>query len=205
MVGYPRWFWHHIAIPTRYGPCDSAFTHVLDIERLLTKVKVGHVTSDTTSPMTGIVGSALTGKEHHVADLAVEGSVQQAISLLPYTPNILIKLGPRGVLCVRLSPKGRRAKDESLTLCLNGPNVDVVMRYFPGLQHRGIVSVTGAGFYSCQSDVADFCRDTFSGVLMAQLGAGNEIDEAINVAQQAAVITLSSPHAVSERIQQLRA
>jgi len=115
---------------------------------LLTKVNVGHMTADTTSPIMSMVGSALTGKEHHFADLAVEGSVQQAISLLPYTPNILIKLGPRGVLCVRLSPKGSRTKDESLTLRLNGPNVDVVIRYFPGLQHQGIISVTGAGFYS---------------------------------------------------------
>jgi len=39
---------------------------------------------------------------------------------------------------------------------------------------------------------------------MAQLVAGNEIDEAINVAQKAAVMTLASPHAVSERIQQLK-
>jgi sugar/nucleoside kinase (ribokinase family) len=54
-----------------------------------------------------------------------------------------------------------------------------------------------------QSDATDY-RDTFSGVLMAQLVAGNDIEEAINVAQKAAVMTLSSPHAVSERIELLK-
>lgn len=47
-------------------------------------------------------------------------------------------------------------------------------------------------------------RDTFSGVLMAQLVAGSDFDEAVHVAQKAAVMTLASPHAVSEQIQELK-
>jgi len=47
-------------------------------------------------------------------------------------------------------------------------------------------------------------RDTFSGVLMAQLVAGKDIDEAIHVAQKAAVMTLSSPKAVSDQIRVLK-
>ena len=179
-------------------------TDVLDVEILLRKVRVGDVTSDTTSPIVSVVESVVKGEERPFADLVVEGSVQQAISLLPYIPNILIKLGSKGILCVRLSQKSSRAEDGFLSLRSSGPNVDVVVQYFPGLHHQGIVSVTGAGFYSSQSDVADLFRDTFSGVLMAHLVAGNEVEEAIDVAQKAAVMTLSSPHAVSEQIQQLK-
>jgi sugar/nucleoside kinase (ribokinase family) len=47
-------------------------------------------------------------------------------------------------------------------------------------------------------------RDTFSGVLMAQLVGGKDIDEAIHIAQKAAVMTLSSPQAVSEQIRALK-
>lgn len=85
----------------------------------------------------------------HLLDLTVEGSVQQAMALLPYIPNILIKLGPRGTLCVRLAPKGHETKEkETNTLRLRGANVDVIVRYSPGLKHEGIVSVTGAGYLS---------------------------------------------------------
>lgn len=82
-----------------------------------------------------------------ILDLIMEGSVQQALSLLPYIPNILIKLGPRGVLSVRLVPKANETnKTDINTLRLQGANADVIVRYFPGLKHQGIVSVTGAGY-----------------------------------------------------------
>jgi hypothetical protein len=41
-------------------------------------------------------------------------------------------------------------------------------------------------------------------VLIAQLIGGSDIDDAIDVAQKAAVMTLSSPDAVSSQIQQLK-
>jgi hypothetical protein len=84
----------------------------------------------------------------HLLDLITEGSVQQAMALLPYIPNILIKLGPRGTLCVRLAPTGQETKEtETHSLRLQGTHVDVIVRYSPGLKHEGIVSVTGAGYY----------------------------------------------------------
>ena len=80
-------------------------------------------------------------------DLIKEGSVQQAMSLLPYIPNILIKLGPHGVLYVRLTPKDSQTKKTDInTLRLHGTNADVMVRYFSGLKHQEIVSVTGAGY-----------------------------------------------------------
>jgi len=116
------------------------------MEMLLRKIKVGSVGSDITSTIMSAAKTVVVPEEQSLADLVVEGSVQQAISLLPYIPNILIKLGPRGVLCVRLSPKGSTVKDDSLTLQLEGALADLTVRYFPGLQHQGIVSVTGAGY-----------------------------------------------------------
>src|SRR5436190_22879328 len=63
-------------------------------------------------------------------DLIVEGSIQQAIALLPYIPNILVKLGPRGVLCVRLAPKAPETNGANMNeLRLQGVKVDVVVRY----------------------------------------------------------------------------
>ena len=79
-------------------------------------------------------------------DLINKGTVQQAIQLLPYIPIILIKLGERGVLSVRLSPKSTENGDEKGTLRLPGVHADVCVRHHPGLEHSGIVSVTGAGY-----------------------------------------------------------
>lgn len=79
-------------------------------------------------------------------DLIGNGTVQQAIQLLPYIPNILIKLGERGVLSVRLCPKNGGDRDTKESLRLRGVNTDVCMRHHPGLKHEGIVSVTGAGY-----------------------------------------------------------
>jgi hypothetical protein len=77
-------------------------------------------------------------------DLVREGVVQQAIQLLPYIPNILVKLGPRGILSIRLSPKG--ISPEKGTLQLLGVSSTLSIRHHPGLPHNDIVSVTGAGY-----------------------------------------------------------
>ena len=47
-------------------------------------------------------------------------------------------------------------------------------------------------------------RDTFAGVLLAKLVGGSTIDEAVDMAQKAAVMTLASPHAVSKQIRKLK-
>jgi sugar/nucleoside kinase (ribokinase family) len=46
--------------------------------------------------------------------------------------------------------------------------------------------------------------DTFSGVLLAHISAGQQLDDAVETAQKAAVMTLSSPHAVSDEVKQLK-
>ena len=79
-------------------------------------------------------------------DLISKGTVQQAIQLLPYIPDILIKLGERGVLSVRLRPRKSVVTDGKGTLRFPGVHGDVCVRHHPGLNHSGIVSVTGAGY-----------------------------------------------------------
>ena len=81
-------------------------------------------------------------------DLTNDGIVQQAIQLLPFIPNIFIKLGPRGVLSVRLCPKNSASEHG---LRLPGTHSDICVQHYSGLKHRGIVSVTGAGYGSIVS------------------------------------------------------
>ena len=79
-------------------------------------------------------------------DLMGEGALQQAVALLPYIPNIFVKLGSLGVLCVRLCPKNTEIKPtDASTLRFPGLHADVVVQHHRGLPHKGLVSVIGAG------------------------------------------------------------
>ena len=76
-----------------------------------------------------------------------EGALQQAVALLPYIPNIFIKLGSLGVACVRLCPKDAEIKKtDASTLRFPGLYADIVVQHHRGLPHKGIVNVTGAGY-----------------------------------------------------------
>lgn len=80
-------------------------------------------------------------------DLMGEGALHQAVALLPYIPNIFVKLGSLGVFCVRLLLKDTEIKDtDASTLRFPGLHADVVVQHHRGLPHKGIVSVTGAGY-----------------------------------------------------------
>lgn len=79
-------------------------------------------------------------------DLMGEGALQQAVALLPFIPNIFIKLGSLGVFCVRLVHKDAVIKDtDASTLRFPGLHADVVVQHHRGLPHKGIVSLTGGG------------------------------------------------------------
>jgi pseudouridylate synthase / pseudouridine kinase len=79
----------------------------------------------------------------HMPDLIESGIIQQAIQLLPYIPNILIKLGPRGVVSIYLSPKTTKTVKGVRS---QGKNVDVCVQHHLGTKVDQIVSVTGAGY-----------------------------------------------------------
>ncbi|KAI1810248.1 Indigoidine synthase A like protein-domain-containing protein [Poronia punctata] len=124
------------------------------------------------------------------------GIPQQAIRLLPFIPTILTKLGSEGAFLTTIlrkdDPRLYDAAHEPfiLTRSINDhPDIGgVYMRMFPSVEQvTDVVSVNGIG-------------DTFLGTLVAGLAHGGKIENLVNVAQKAAVLTLRSPQSVSERL-----
>ncbi|KAF2173373.1 hypothetical protein M409DRAFT_15658 [Zasmidium cellare ATCC 36951] len=134
--------------------------------------------------------------------LVDQGVPQQTIQLLPFIPTIVTKLGKQGVLLTQIlsanDPRlssgeyapyilSRCANETESTLGVGG----VYMRLFPAVEEvdeADIVSVNGVG-------------DTFVGTLIAGLAReGNgegRVEEFVDLAQRAAVLTLKSAEAVS--------
>ncbi|KAK0734046.1 Indigoidine synthase A like protein-domain-containing protein [Lasiosphaeria miniovina] len=117
----------------------------------------------------------------------------QTVQMLPYIPTIVTKLGERGALLTSiLARDDPRLRDPDsapyiLTRSVNDhPHVGgVYMRLFPAVERvQDVVSVNGVG-------------DTFLGVLIAGLAQGGRVENLINVAQKAAILSLRSQEAVS--------
>lgn len=137
------------------------------------------------------------------AELVDKGIPQQTIQLLPYIPNLAVKLGAQGCLLAYLLPPGDPclSDPESAPYILGRATNDksmvggLYMRIFPPAEvvpQDEIVSVNGVG-------------DTMLGVLMAGLvKEGARLEELISVAQQGAVRTLKSAAAVSPEVQGLK-
>ena len=140
--------------------------------------------------------------------LVDQGVPQQSLQLLPFIPSICTKLGAQGVLLTQLIP----ANDERLTSgeyapyilsrCANGTEDTlgvggVYMRLFPAVEEvkpEDVVSVNGVG-------------DTFAGTLVAGLasrGQGAKVEDLVDLAQRAAVLTLKSRESVSPGLGTLR-
>nr|OQO25954.1 hypothetical protein B0A51_06278 [Rachicladosporium sp. CCFEE 5018] len=143
--------------------------------------------------------------------LVDQGIPQQSVQLLPFFPSICTKLGARGVLVTQVLP----ANDARLSSAEYAPHIlsrcnndtenslgvgGVYMRLFPAVEEvaeEDVVSVNGVG-------------DTFCGVLVAGLakakqeGREGRVEEWIDVAQRAAVLTLKSEQAVSPGLGTLR-
>jgi pseudouridine-5'-phosphate glycosidase/pseudouridine kinase len=145
------------------------------------------------------------------SELVDQGIPQQSVQLLPFIPSICTKLGSKGVLVTQLLNAGdprlnsfeyapyilsRCNNDTECTLGVGG----VYMRLFPPseqVEAADIVSVNGVG-------------DTFVGTLVAQLakakaqGIEKGVEECIDIAQRAAVLTLKSSQAVSPDLSTLK-
>ncbi|KAK0624670.1 Indigoidine synthase A like protein-domain-containing protein [Bombardia bombarda] len=125
----------------------------------------------------------------------------QTVQLLPYIPTIITKMGANGALLTTiLKPDDPRLRDPDSApyiLARNGagdhPSVGgIYMRLFPAVERvKDVVSVNGVG-------------DTFLGVLVAGLAQGGKVENLINVAQRAAVLTLRSRESVSVELVGLR-
>lgn len=127
------------------------------------------------------------------AELTDAGVPVQSINLLPYIPTLVTKLGPKGVLLTSIlgrdDPRLRDRDAEEYILTrsnIDHPSVGgVYMRLFPPAEKvERIVSVNGVG-------------DTFFGVLISGLAQGGKVENLIEVAQKAAVLTLKSHESVS--------
>ncbi|CAD0107668.1 unnamed protein product [Aureobasidium uvarum] len=142
------------------------------------------------------------------SSLVDAGIPQQTIQLLPFIPKICVKLGADGVLLTQILPAGdSRLQDPAsspyiLSRCFNLPEESsgvggVYMRLFPAAEkvdEKDIVSVNGVG-------------DTFLGTIvsgLAKRGKDAKIEELIELAQKAAVLTLKSKEAVSPELASLR-
>ena len=136
--------------------------------------------------------------------LVDQGVPQQSIQLLPFIPCILTTLGEHGVLLTQVLRPGddRLTSPDSAAHILvhstDGNTVvgGVYMRLFPPVENvssNEIISVNGVG-------------DTFLGAIVAGLAKENpqDLEELINIAQRASVLTLKSTEAVSPAISTLK-
>lgn len=127
------------------------------------------------------------------AEMTDDGIPVQGVQLLPFIPTIVTKMGARGALLTTiLGPGDPRLRDPSharyvLARAAPGhPHVGgVYMRLFPAAEGAGApVSVNGTG-------------DTLLGTLVAGLALGGRVEDLVDVAQEAAVMTLKSRESVS--------
>ncbi|KAK9245528.1 Ribokinase-like protein [Lipomyces tetrasporus] len=149
-----------------------------------------------------------------------KGLVQMAVHLLPFMPNLFVKMGELGVITVQLAKesevRGRMVGSGQLStgpgfvmwrggkIRGQGENMCILVRHHPAHKVTGeIVSVTGAG-------------DSFAGVLLSELVAADkrgdvsilaDVDSVARIvdrAQRAAVLTLRSRFAISPEIKKLK-
>ncbi|KAI1628875.1 IdgA domain-containing protein [Exophiala viscosa] len=152
----------------------------------------------------GLSGSGSRDRLVSIAgpELVEEGIPQQCLQLLPFIPNLVTKLGPKGCLVTSLL----RHTDERLTRPEYAPYIlgrtmsdaseigGLYMRLIPptcNVSQEDIVSVNGVG-------------DTMLGVIVAGLVKGRTLDDVIPIAQDAAVLTLKSPEAVSPEVRSIQ-
>lgn len=135
-------------------------------------------------------------------ELVEEGIPQQCIQLLPFIPNLVTKLGRRGCLLTSLlrHTDPRLTRPEYAQYILSRTMSDaseiggVYMRLVPptcNISQEDIVSVNGVG-------------DTMLGVIVAGFVRGHTLEDVIPVAQDAAVLTLKSPEAVSPEVRSIQ-
>lgn len=136
------------------------------------------------------------------SEIVDRGVPQQAIKLLPFFPTILTKLGPEGVLLVKIlsadAPELRDEAERGYVLARNlsgreGVGGVYVRLYKPEkvLSAGEIVSVNGIG-------------DTFCGGVAVGLARGESVQGVVRGAQRAALLSLQSAASVSPALREMR-
>jgi pseudouridine-5'-phosphate glycosidase/pseudouridine kinase len=136
------------------------------------------------------------------SEIVDQGVPQQAIKLLPFFPTILTKLGPQGVLMVKLlaanAPELHDDAERRYVLARNMGGHETIgglyVRLFPPervLAPEEVVSVNGIG-------------DTFCGALAVGLVRKASVQNVVDFAQRAAGLSLKSRESVSAELKGLR-
>lgn len=164
---------------------------------------------------------AVHAKKHDVLQLLLDqGVVQQCLQLVPYIPNIAVKLGKKGVVLVKLSTDVDSYKSIPTTSphapafiytsqgqMVETQRVGVVIEYFPippENENLQVVNVTGAG-------------DTFLGVLSSYISRNDWLNpevksieqewamwENFHNAQVASGLSIQSHEAISPEIKRIK-
>lgn len=140
-----------------------------------------------------------------LSNIISDGSAQQALQLLPYIPNILLKSGSKGVISFQLvtdaSSIKKKESHNNGVVCIGNKQLDIgiVVQHFAAqkVDDSEIVSVTGAGDTLLGSLVADIALGKWN------LRPGVEMTQAIDRAQKSSALTIQSPEAVSPEIRGL--
>lgn len=152
----------------------------------------------------GIPSSGARTELVRVTDSALldEGLPQRSIQLLPFIPNLVMKLGSRGILLTRILRDGDyalRSPDAApyvvaRTKTGNSGVEGLYMRLFPPEE---ILSADGGNILSTNG-----AGDTFLGALVAGLAKAREprIEDFVDLAQRASAMTLKSRESVNPAI-----
>lgn len=126
----------------------------------------------------------------HLNYLRDQGILQQSIHLLPYIPNHIITLGKDGILLVELRDHRATEEKSNSGWIINGlNNVSTRWTYVPAeaIDSSEVISTTGAG-------------DSLTGAIAAALTKGLPLDKVLGQCQKAAIESLKSKLAISERL-----
>ncbi|VUC26541.1 unnamed protein product [Clonostachys rosea] len=142
--------------------------------------------------------------ENHLSAVASEhqfdvAALHQIIELLPFIPNLITKLGSRGVIVAQLlshdDPKLVDQAEGQYVFQPSSKHHDiggVLFKFYPPMENvDDVVSVNGAG-------------DTFLGVLVAGLACGGKIENLVDIAQRGAIMTIRTSESVSPLLSSLR-
>lgn len=160
---------------------------------------------------------ALSRKNKSMEYLLHNGVLQQSFQLLPYIPNILVKLGDKGVVLVKLSgnitdyrsiPTTSKFRPEFI-LTSQGKQYEedktlgIVVQHFPVPPENAdleIVNVTGAGDSLLGYLTSSLVKDDWLGPELENIEEEWAKWESVNKAQIASGLTLQSQEAISPAI-----
>ncbi|GJJ13915.1 hypothetical protein Clacol_008172 [Clathrus columnatus] len=191
------------------SPNHLELSHMFETMRLSENTLMGSrfwwsVMDDLTLEETYRSDLAKFSRSIHIAEglnFLEKGIPQMAVSLIPFFKHLFVKLGKHGVLVVMrlVGDKANgwmneRTSFEKRQVLARGKDSVLVLKHYSAVAFKQeIVNVTGAGDSFVGSLLTDLMWD--------ELLCPTRLDEIIDKAQCAAVLSLTSAEAVSPRLQ----